>query len=386
MTTTFAVFAPHFPPASAGGGPARSLDGLTTTAPADVDVLVLTSDRDEGAPERLPVPRGRWTGHGRVPVLYADLGNPLGVLRALASVRRRHPTHLYLNSFFHLRLSLVPRLLARAGWWRGATVVVAPRGEFGSWALGSKGRKKRAFLRLHRLLGLHRGVLWHAATETEAADIREVWGDSAQVVVDLPRSPLPRLARRGGPPPSDAVQAVSLGRLTRLKGLDVVLRGLQSLPDGSRIHLDSYGPPEEPDLVAECEEIARHLPEGVSWSYRGPLDHEHVQDTLSRYDVALLGTHGETFGHAVAEVLSVGCPLLVADTTPWTPVVAGGAGLVVPAVTPRAWTETISRFLSLDTADKARMRDAAALAFEEAQASRGRHLFELVLDADDAPR
>lgn len=339
---------------------------------------VVTNDRDAGADVPLDVPRARWTTFGGVPVRYDHVGSPVGLARALLAGRRRRPTHVYVNTFFAVALSLLPQLLGRLGFWRGATLVVAPRGEFGPWALSSKATKKRAFLALYRLIGMHRHVVWHAASSDEAADIRALWGESAQVVVDMPRSPLPDTALRATPGPSPVVRAVTYGRVTRLKGLDVVLRGLGTLPAGTRLHLDAYGPPEEPDLLDECEALAAHLPEGVTYRYRGPLQHTEVQPTLARYDVALMGTHGETFGHALAEVLSVGCPLLVADTTPWTPAVRGGAGLLVADVSAEAWGAAVREFLGLSVEERAALREAAADAFERAQREERPHLFDLV--------
>ena len=342
----------------------------------------MTCDHDAGAASPLDVPRDSWTHHGHVPVWYGDVRSATGLVRALVAARRRRPTHVYVNTFFAVALALAPQLLGLVGWWRGATIVLAPRGEFGEWALASKAAKKRVYLAAYRLAGLHRRVVWHAATPDEAADIRRLWGDRARIVVDTPRSPLGPTARRGRPEASDVVRAVSYGRITRLKGLDVVLRGLATLPAGTRLHLDAYGPPEEPELLAECEGLAEALPDGVTWSYRGALEHAQVQDTLARYDVALMGTHGETYGHALAEVLSVGCPMLVADTTPWTPAVEEGGGIVVDAVTPEAWGAAVRRFLALDASGRDALRDGAADAFERAQQEDRPHLFDLVLEEE----
>jgi len=382
MTPLFAVLAPHFPPASAGGGPIRSLDAQTANIPDGTRVLVLTRDRDAGSATRLDVPSGGWTRHGDVPVFFADTTSVPALLRAFAAVRARRPDYVCLNTFFGVALSLAPRLLGRVGWWRGARIVIAPRGEFGSWALGSKAVKKKAYIAAFRLLGLHRGVIWHAAMPEEADDIRAVWGPTARVVVDTPRSPLPATARRTPPAPAPALRAVSYGRLTHLKGLDLVLRGLAGLPAGTRLHLDVVGPPEDAAFVAECRRLAAGLPEGITVAFTGLLDHHDVQTALSRYDVAFMGTLGESFGHALAEVLSVGCPLLVADTTPWTSAIAGGAGLVVPDVTADAWAATIARFVALDEDARLALREGAADAFERAQNDAAPHLFDRVLAAD----
>jgi len=379
MTPLFAVLAPYFAPAVAGGGPIRSLDALTASAPPETRVVVVTGDRDHGSDDPLPVPTGVWTRHRDVPVLYSDTRSVRALARSFSALRAQRPDQLCLNSFFGVTFSLVPQLLGRLGWWHGAGVVVAPRGEFAPDALASKAPKKRAYLATYRLLGLHRRVLWHAATELEAAEIRALWGADTRIVVNTPRSPLPARAVRSHPEPSPVLRAVSFGRMTRLKGFDLVLRGLAELPVGTRMHLDVIGPHEEPDFVAECRRLAADLPDGITVDFVGALGHDALTRALQGYDVALLGTHGESYGHVVAEALAAGCPVVVGDTTPWTAAIAGGAGLVVPQQTPSAWAGTLARFVGLDVATRLAMRDAAADAFEEAQRAEAPHLFEQVL-------
>ena len=42
--------------------------------------------------------------------------------------------------------------------------------------------------------------------------------------------------------------------------------------------------------------------------YHGALPHSEVDSTLAGYDLFLLPSLGESFGHAIADSLAAGCP------------------------------------------------------------------------------
>lgn len=65
--------------------------------------------------------------------------------------------------------------LRRLGLLPLVPVILAPRGEFSPGALGLKAWKKRPYIELTRMIGLHRGITWQASSEREAGDIRAGW-------------------------------------------------------------------------------------------------------------------------------------------------------------------------------------------------------------------
>ena len=72
-----------------------------------------------------------------------------------------------------------------------------------------------------------------------------------------------------------------------------------------------------------------------------------------------LPTAGENFGHVIAESLSQSCPVMIMDVTPWTAVVAGGGGIIVPSGTVEAWKHALQTVLNGDETFEQRRRDAA---------------------------
>ena len=64
----------------------------------------------------------------------------------------------------------------------------------------------------------------------------------------------------------------------------------------------------------------------------GHLNPDSVSETLSAASVMVLPTRSENFGHAIAESLAIGCPVMVPDTTLWTDVIRRGGGWIIDDV------------------------------------------------------
>ena len=335
-----AVFAPLFPPAQKGGGPIRSIGALVDHVPVGYDLRVIArnTDLDERTP--MDVVSDQWLPwRDRVLVRYVSNGNTLRYVQALLAIRRYRPELIYLQSFWSFGSGLLIQLLAAFGFFGRVVILVAPRGQFTSAALGIKSTKKVLTLRLFRLTGLHRRLIWHATSEGESHSISAVWGDSARIVVRTEDTLLPKVA--DGPPDraaSDGLRAVHIARCVPIKGLDILLDGLKTI--SAPISLDVFGSSEDREFAAACTERAACLPDNVTVRFLGHLDHEQVRETISRYDAFLLPTKGENFGHAIPEALSV-VPALLPDTTPWTDVLLQGGGVVVDPNNAQTWRDAI---------------------------------------------
>lgn len=355
------VFAPYYPPAYLGGGPAQSLSALASRASDRFDIHVVTRGRDLGASEPLDVGvHDEWITCEGTHVCYVSTNRPRRYAAALIAARRAAPSVVYFNSFFDAAMSIGPQLLGLAGWWRGTTRVVAVRGEFGGAALGLKSAKKLAFIRAFRLLRLDRGIVWHATNEAEVQAIRRVMGPGAQVLL---REEISTCQERPLPPSEDRRQlrAAFLGRVVPIKGLDTILRALVSTR--ARVELDVFGPEEDPAYSQLCRSLCHGLPPSVTVNWMGTVPHQSIQDVLGRYDVFLAPTHGENFGHVFAEALSAGLPVLAMDVTPWTDVLRGGGGMVISGHTDEAWARAIQQVHDWSPDERRAARERALEAF-----------------------
>lgn len=349
--------------------------------PAGFEVSVVTGDTDLDQPRKLDVVSDSWvvlSSGSRV--RYVSRRSIAAKIRALSAIRSTHPQIVYLNSVFSIWFSVVPQILIRARLIRTTACVIAPRGEFTEGALAIKARKKSAFLHLCRLLRMHRRVVWHASSDREAADVRRVMGNDARIVVWEDDALLP--PQPSEPPETDSphLAAIFLGRISPIKGLLTLLESLQGVSES--MSLDIYGPEEDQQYARLCRAMAVQAPANVVVAFHGPIEHSEVRQTLERFHILLMPTENENFGHVVAEALSASCPVMIADTTPWTLVVRGGGGIVVEGVDVKSWAQAVGDYAALGPTEWAARRVAAGEAYLDWQRLRaGReHLFSKFRD------
>jgi glycosyltransferase involved in cell wall biosynthesis len=366
------VYAPFFPPATDGGGPIRSLAAFVDHAPNAWTVRVATSDRDLGATVRLPVTSNSWSTWQRVPVFYASVDRLGGLIALWRLLHTAHPDVVYVNSFFNVKFSLVPQVLATIK-RRPPMVVVATRGELGAGALGRRSAKKKLLTVVYRALRQHRRVVFHASSDLEQRDIQRHLGSDVDIVVRRNETLLP-IAAETTPAPPD-VRIIFVGRIVPHKGLLVLLRALGDY--ASPINLDIYGAEEDAEYVETCQAEAAKLPHNIT--FHGSIEHEQILEAIRRATLLALPTAGENFGHVVVEALSVGCPVVVADTTPWsTHIRSSDAGVVVDTAQPESWARALRFVTTLSQDDQNALRGRAAASFDSWQTEAGDHLLQML--------
>jgi glycosyltransferase involved in cell wall biosynthesis len=124
------------------------------------------------------------------------------------------------------------------------------------------------------------------------------------------------------------------------------------------IRVDVFGPLEDKEYWARCQAQIARLPRHVTVEYAGEEPHSELQRRLPAYDLLILPTLGENFGHIIVEAWAAGCPVLVSDRTPWRQLAASGAGRDV-ALEHAAWTAAIGEFVEMGTEAHLAMRHSA---------------------------
>lgn len=372
------VFSAGYPPAKLGGGPIRTLAALIEQQPDGFRSVVVSSDRDLGGSQRLPVQSNRLIDGAGRDNYYVSTGSIRSLARCYLFVRSTRPDVLYLNSFFDPVFSLLPQLAKALRFLGPADVVLASRGEFSLGALAIKTRKKRAFLLLYRALGFHRHLVWHASSEREMQDIRREFGQSATVLMREDETHLPEFARLPIADRSDeTLRIVFLSRISEKKGLHRLLESLMGTKKD--IDLSVYGSIEDRNYFDECDELSSRLPANVSYDFRGAIDPELARDTFADFDLFAFPSAGENFGHVIAESLSVSCPVMCSDNTPWTPFIeVHDGGVLVDSLDPAVWGRAIDSYASLTVEERMLKRINAGASYEVWQrADKGEHIFEL---------
>lgn len=334
-------------PGYKAGGPVRSLVNLVDRLGNEYDFSILTSDRDIG--DRVPFSNilvGDWLTVGKARVMYLA-PHQLRLLNWRWLLSQIQYDVLYLNSFFAL-LTIQTLVLRRLRQIPSKPVVLAPRGEFSSGALALKTIKKRAYIFLAKQLGLTRNVVWHASSDSEAQDIHRVFElapiHTAENIVTFDTIPekMDHRVKRVG-----ELQIVFLSRIVRKKNLLFALQMLRLAP--GCVKFDIYGPLEDVQYWQECQALIRKLPPSHRVNYCGVVAQDQVIHVFSKYHLFLFPTHGENFGHVVAEALIAGCPVLVSNQTPWRDLAAKHAGWDVSLSASEQFQAILNECVAMDS-------------------------------------
>lgn len=308
------VFAGFYLPGFKGGGPIRTIANMIDQVGDEIQFSLYTNDRDLGeSTAYASIMPDDWQRVGKTNVFYASPAFGW-IFKLWKNIANFDGDALHLNSFFSFRFSFLPLIFWSILKFK-KPIILGARGEFSKGALMLKAPKKFFFIRLFRMLGLHKNITWHASTDHEALDIRRVMGERANIrlAIDIARPGddvnfSPRVVN--GP-----LRIVFISRISPMKNLLGAIKMLCRVK--AHVIFDVYGPTEDEFYWKECRSAAELLPDNVNFNYCGTLLPNKVLGQLTQYDLFFFPTLGENFGHVIAEALSAGLPLLISDATPW---------------------------------------------------------------------
>jgi len=327
---TILVFTDWYEPGYKAGGPIQSCRNFVAALKESYRIRIITSDRDQGDLQSYPgIGVNTWTeSKDGVPVYYAAPGS-LTAKRLIALIGEVAPDHIYLNSMFSLRWTILPLWLQ----WRGrikSRVVIAPRGMLHEGAVRFKPAKKKLFIRLLNGAGLPEKLIFQATDEQEVKDIRR-WFPAAGDIRLVPNFVKGvKVEWRPVEKAQGELHAVFISRVAPKKNLLFFLELMKGLPASVRLHLDIYGDVEDPEYSKKCMSAIEALPAHVTAGWKGAIPNHVVIGVLQQYHIFVLPTLGENFGHAIFEALLAGKPVLISNKTPWLDLASGKLGYDLP--------------------------------------------------------
>jgi glycosyltransferase involved in cell wall biosynthesis len=190
--------------------------------------------------------------------------------------------------------------------------------------------KKYVFLKLFRFIAWHRKVIFHATDEQERKDILFFFSKKARIFVveNIPGTPFNQWIPKEKNP--GELNCVFISRVHPKKNLYYFLKVLTELGDEANLNFDVYGTEEDKSYARDCRQIPALLDSNIQVSFKGPIPHQQVFETIRNYHVFVLPSLGENFGHAIYEALSAGDPVLISDQTPWRNLEKEKAGWDIP--------------------------------------------------------
>lgn len=249
---------------------------------------------------------------------------------------------LYVHGIYSLWFSIMPVFMAKR--IKASQLVVCAHGMLGQHALTVKNTKKQWFLKLARLMGLYRNVVFHAANEAEAQDVRAAIGNKAKVIIaeELPmKADLSDWEKAKKEPGS--LRVCSIARISSEKNTKYALEVLNNCLNAD-IQFDLYGPIYDEAYWQECKKLIAQMPPNIRAEYKGSVPGDEVFDKLQQYHLLLLPTTGENFGHIILESLMAARPVVISTNTPWKYLADKKSGFDLPLKDPAGFTKVLTRF------------------------------------------
>lgn len=354
------VFVGYYLPGFKAGGALRSVANIVQQLSQYFEFWIITRDCDVG--DRAPyvgIVLNQWVNMGHAKVYYCSPGRY--TLMNLRRVIRMVPYDLlYFNSFFDFNFTIKPLILYYLRLLPKKNIVLAPRGEFNTGALGLKKFRKKLYIILTSCAGLHQKILWHASTAYESQTIKNIFKQykiNIHVASDLFNMRMIDNFSKIDTSVADnnVLRIVFLSRIVPIKNLDFALKVLQKVQ--VPVIFDIYGPIEDLVYWEQCQVYIKELPKHVNVSYFGAVKSDQVLGVFSSYDLFFLPTRGENFGHVIAEALSVGTAVLISDQTPWRNLAEDGVGWDLSLFSDTEFVCRIEYFFSLSNMEKVMLRE-----------------------------
>jgi glycosyltransferase involved in cell wall biosynthesis len=230
-------------------------------------------------------------------------------LSALKTIDDFNPDVIYLNSFFSKTTQLVFFLNYIK---YNKKIVIAPRGELQDNALKIKRIKKYTYLFLYKFLQIQKNVHFHSTDIIETKSIKKLLNvnnvtEISNVAKIHKFKPLTKKTHE--------LKIIFVSRISKKKNLLFALECLKSIKHD--IVFDIYGPKEDVDYWNQCQDAINRLPANIEVKYKGELDQKKVIPIMRKYNVFLLPTRSENFGHVIVEAMQAGLIPIISDQTPW---------------------------------------------------------------------
>ena len=178
-----------------------------------------------------------------------------------------------------------------------------------------------------------------------------------------------------------ARSVVFLSRIARKKNLARLILALSQVE--GPIRLSIAGPIEDPAYWRECKRLIDDLPSNKEVQYVGTVPADSTVEFLANFDLFVLPTLGENFGHVILESLAAGTPVIVGEDTPFGEVEQAGAGWSRDPASTVEFARAMETFFDLTRGEQEAMRSRAQdlarrLAFDQRSLDSQRAIFSLL--------
>jgi glycosyltransferase involved in cell wall biosynthesis len=341
---------PWFHPAYKAGGPVQSIANMVQQLEGgSLQFKIFCSNKDLDGSIIKNVDFDKWVRYSdNTEVFYSSNNNLQPVLKR--EMGKERPDCLFIVGIYSWQYNFKPLLFCK-----GVKKIISVRGMLHPGALSQKGFKKKIYLLLWKLLGLHKRNIFHATDEKEKEYIKKIFGSRANVMVaaNFPRvlSQQPVAEKKAG-----SIKLISVALISPMKNILMVLEGLAGgkwrvasgeFASGS-VEYNIYGPVKDKNYWEHCEELMKKLPSNITVNYHGDITPDKMAEALAQNHVFILPSKSENFGHAIYEALTAGHPVITSNNTPWNDLKEYNAGINVSTDNSAELQQAIEYFAAMD--------------------------------------
>jgi glycosyltransferase involved in cell wall biosynthesis len=311
---------PWFLPAFKAGGPIRSIANMVGTYNSNVEYFIFCGSKDVDGAELQVSEFNTWISYsGNCKVWYASENATFALKQEF---KKSGAGILYIVGIFDYEFNIVPLLKLSA-----AKKILSVRGMLHSGALSQKTIKKKLFLNYLKAVGVHKRIVFHATDDVEAAHVKNVFGNNVTVQVANNFAAAASNTIALIDKPIGFLKLVTVALISPMKNHLLVLEALMHCT--ANIEYTIYGAVKDDEYWYQCKSIVRELPKNIFVHYGGELSPIEVEAKLKENHVFVMPSKSENFGHAIAEALAIGKPVITSNNTPWVQLRENHAGVNV---------------------------------------------------------
>ena len=339
------IFYDHFYPAFKAGGPVQSLVNLIRNLHTEFDFYIVCKPHEMGETTVLSnIKINQWTSwENKASVMYWNYSfSKRSELKKL--IKEVRPDVVFINGLYSFYFNILPLWYAYKN--KGSKIILSARGMLHPGALAQKSAKKNLFLKLLKSTGVHKKISWHATDEKEKNFIKNTIGPSAQIIIagNFPNTlqPLPISDKKSG-----ALILGTIALISPMKNYKAIAEAL--LANNNPVTWHIYGGIKDEEYWNQCKQLIQKMPAASKVIYHGMLPPSELHHALQTIEVFIMPSESENFGHAIAEALSAGKPVITTNTTPFEALTTAKAGVVVAIEQLAAELPTaIQKFVAMD--------------------------------------
>jgi len=345
------TFTGSYLPGTKSAGVTTSLLNMVERLSPEIEFYILTEDRDVGASQPYQdVPLEQWTTYGKAHVYYSR--KYIESLRELKRIICGTDFDVYyFCGFYNIKDNVRPMILYWLHQIPRKKVVISPHGIFSMGEYGNKKFARKLYRMFFRASGLLHKVQFLVTAEMEKQDVLNNFstkGNDITVIQNLSGLTLKADGARHPRKEKGKLKAVFISRISAKKNIKFAIELISKVRGEVEYHLyGMIGTAEDKQYWDECQELIKQLPQDKHVIFHGEVNHDEVSSLFRISHLFLFPTHGENYGHVIAESLANGCPLLLSDMTPWNDTNKYEAGRCFPLTDIDGFHNTLQEYVDM---------------------------------------